>query len=317
MNEVAMNEVARVWSAEGMYLALDTSTPVGSVCVGVGSRVVARGVIHGQGSHSAELIPTIDRVLQEAGADLSELAGLVLGAGPGSFTGVRVAAATAKGLAHALDIPLWAVSSLEAGAASVDVDEIELEQAVEKPVVEKPVVEKPVVEKPVVEKPVVEKPVVEKPVVEKERVMLSEEERAWPRYVLFDARSDRVYGACYRPTGTGLEVLVPPHSTTIGAVLSSDFPISVFVGDGARRHADEIRGAGFTLLPAPFGMPTAAGLLRAVAGSPSRDPVEDVARWEPEYLRSSSAERMTSSHAKPHAKPHAEPHADPHAGSGE
>ncbi len=271
---------------------MDTSTPVGSVCVGVGSRVVARGVIHGQGSHSAELIPTIDRVLQEAGADLSELAGLVLGAGPGSFTGVRVAAATAKGLAHALDIPLWAVSSLEAGAASVDVDEIELEQAVEKPVVEKPV-------------------------VEKERVMLSEEERAWPRYVLFDARSDRVYGACYRPTGTGFEVLVPPHSTTIGAVLSSDFPISVFVGDGARRHADEIRGAGFTLLPAPFGMPTAAGLLRAVAGSPSRDPVEDVARWEPEYLRSSSAERMTSSHAKPHAKPHAEPHAKPHAGSGE
>ena len=278
-----MNEVARVWSAEGMYLALDTSTPVGSVCVGVGSRVVARGVIHGQGSHSAELIPTIDRVLQEAGADLSELAGLVLGAGPGSFTGVRVAAATAKGLAHALDIPLWAVSSLEAGAASVDVDEIELEQAVEKPV------------------------------VEKERVMLSEEERAWPRYVLFDARSDRVYGACYRPTGTGFEVLVPPHSTTIGAVLSSDFPISVFVGDGARRHADEIRGAGFTLLPTPFGMPTAAGLLRAVAGSPSRDPVDDVARWEPEYLRSSSAERMTSSHAKPHA----EPHAEPHAGSGE
>ncbi|MCH7856513.1 MAG: tRNA (adenosine(37)-N6)-threonylcarbamoyltransferase complex dimerization subunit type 1 TsaB [Gemmatimonadetes bacterium] len=293
-----MNEVARVWSAEGMYLALDTSTPVGSVCVGVGSRVVARGVIHGQGSHSAELIPTIDRVLQEAGADLSELAGLVLGAGPGSFTGVRVAAATAKGLAHALDIPLWAVSSLEAGAASVDVDEIELEQAVEKPVVEKPAVEKPVVEKPV---------------VEKERVMLSEEERAWPRYVLFDARSDRVYGACYRPTGTGFEVLVPPHSTTIGAVLSSDFPISVFVGDGARRHADEIRGAGFTLLPTPFGMPTAAGLLRAVAGSPSRDPVDDVARWEPEYLRSSSAERMTSSHAKPHA----EPHAEPHAGSGE
>ncbi|MCH8812400.1 MAG: tRNA (adenosine(37)-N6)-threonylcarbamoyltransferase complex dimerization subunit type 1 TsaB [Gemmatimonadetes bacterium] len=267
-----MNEVARVWSAEGMYLALDTSTPVGSVCVGVGSRVVARGVIHGQGSHSADLIPTIDRVLQEAGADLSELAGLVLGAGPGSFTGVRVAAATAKGLAHALDIPLWAVSSLEAGAASVDVDEIELEQAVEKPVVEKPV-------------------------VEKERVMLSEEERAWPRYVLFDARSDRVYGACYRPTGTGFEVLVPPHSTTIGAVLSSDFPISVFVGDGARRHADEIRGAGFTLLSTPFGMPTAAGLLRAVAGSPSRDPVDDVARWEPEYLRSSSAERMTSSHA--------------------
>ena len=286
---------ARAWSDEGVYLALDTSTTLGSVCVGIGSRVVARRVIQGQRSHSSDLIPAIGGVLQEAGADLSELAGLVVGAGPGSFTGVRVAAATAKGLAHALDVPMWAVSSLEAGAAAVDIDEVELfggdgggdRQALQLNGVS--------------------------PRNAGHRAALSEEERAWPRYVLFDARSDRVYGACYRPTGTGFEVLVPPHSTTIGAVLSSDFPISVFVGDGARRHADEIRGAGFTLLPAPFGMPTAAGLLRAVAGSPSRDPVEDVARWEPEYLRSSSAERMTSSHAKPHAKPHAEPHAKPHA----
>ncbi len=249
-----MKVAARVWSAEGMYLGLDTSTPLGSVCVGVGSRVVTSAVIRGQGSHSSDLIPTIGGVLLEAGADLSELAGLVVGAGPGSFTGVRVAAATAKGLAHALDVPLWAVSSLEAGAAFVDIDEVE-------------------------------------------RDGIEQEERDLPRYVLFDARSDRVYGACYRPTESGLEVLIPPHSTTIGAVLSGDLPISVFAGDGARRHADEIRGAGFTLLPAPFGMPTAAGLLRAVADSPPREPVEDVARWEPEYLRSSSAERMTSSHA--------------------
>jgi tRNA threonylcarbamoyladenosine biosynthesis protein TsaB len=235
-----------------MYLAMDTSTSVGSVCVGVGSRVVAQRMIHGQGSHSADLIPTIGGVLTEAGADLSELAGLVVGAGPGSFTGVRVAAATAKGLAHALDIPLWAVSSLEAGAAAVDIDEAEL-------------------------------------------AALSEEERAWPRYVLFDARSDRVYGACYRPVERGFEVLIAPHSTTIGAVLSDDLPISVFAGDGAQKHADEIRGAGLTLLPAPFGMPTAAGLLRAVADSPPREPVEDVARWQPEYLRPSSAQRSSES----------------------
>jgi len=239
------------WSAEGMYLAMDTSTSVGSVCVGVGSRVVAQRMIHGQGSHSADLIPTISGVLTEAGADLSELAGLVVGAGPGSFTGVRVAAATAKGLAHALDIPLWAVSSLEAGAAAVDVGG--------------------------------------------HRAALSEEERAWPRYVLFDARSDRVYGACYRPLERGFEVLIAPHSTTIGAVLSGNLPISVFAGDGAQKHADEIRGAGLTLLPAPFGMPTAAGLLRAVADSPPREPVEDIARWQPEYLRPSSAQRSSES----------------------
>jgi tRNA threonylcarbamoyladenosine biosynthesis protein TsaB len=252
-----------------MYLALDTSTPFGSVCVGVGSRVVARRVILGQGSHSSDLIPTVGRVLQETGAELSDLAGLVVGAGPGSFTGVRVAAATAKGLAHALDIPLWAVSSLEAGAAAVDIDEVELfggDGAACQP-------------------------------KGGHTATLSEEERGWPRYVLFDARGDRVYGACYRPIGNGFEVLIPPHSTTIGAVLSDNLPISVFAGDGAQKHADEIRGAGFTLLPAPFGMPTAAGLLRVVADSPPREPLEDVARWQPEYLRSSSAERVASSHA--------------------
>ncbi len=265
-----MGGAVRVWSAEGMYLALDTSTPLGSVCVGVGSRVVAGSVIRGQGSHSADLIPTIGGVLGEAGADLSELAGLVVGAGPGSFTGVRVAAATAKGLAHALDIPLWAVSSLEAGAAAVDLAGVELSGGggeVSHP-------------------------------DGGHTTALSEEERAYPRYVLFDARSDRVYGACYRPTGSGFEVLIPPHSTTIGEVLFDGLPFSVFAGDGAQRHADEIRGAGFTLLPAPLGMPTAAGLLRSVADSPSRGPLEDVARWQPEYLRSSSAERFAGSGAR-------------------
>jgi tRNA threonylcarbamoyladenosine biosynthesis protein TsaB len=257
------------WSAEKVYLALDTSTSHGSVCVGMGRRVVAGRAIHGQGSHSSDLIPTIGGVLQEAGVDLSELDGLVVGAGPGSFTGVRVAAATAKGLAHALDIPLWAVSSLEAGAAAVDIDEAEPSPDIGE---------------------------ASHPAGWSERA-LSEEERAWPRYVLFDARSDRVYGACYGPAESGFEVLIPPHSTTIGAVLSEGLPFSVFAGDGAQKHAEEIRGAGFTLLPAPLGMPTAAGLFRVIADSPSREPVEDVALWQPDYLRSSSAERCLGSSA--------------------
>ncbi len=258
---------ARAWSAERRYLALATSTSDGSVCGGVGSRVLAGRAIRGQGSHSADLIPAIDGVLQEAGVPLSGLDGLVVGAGPGSFTGVRVAAATAKGLAHALDIPLWAISSLEAGAAAVDIDEVE---------------------------PSVDIGGVSRPAGRHERAV-SDEERAWPRYVLFDARSDRVYGACYRPTESGFEVLVAPHSTTIGAILSEGIPFSVFAGDGAQKHADEIRGAGFTLLPAPMGMPTAAGLLRVLADSPSREPVEDVALWHPDYLRATSAERCAGS----------------------
>ena len=104
-------------------------------------------------------------------------------------------------------------------------------------------------------------------------------------------------GTEFRPTESGFDVLIPPHSTTIGAVLSAGPPFSAFAGDGAQKHADEIRGAGFALLPAPFGMPTAAGLLRALANSPSGEPVEDVARWQPEYLRSSSAQRCSGSGA--------------------
>ncbi len=239
------------WSEHGTYIAFDTSTPLGSVCVGVGARVLAGRALSGQGSHSADLVPAIDAVLRQAGTDRSELSGLVVGAGPGSFTGVRVAAATAKGLAHALDLPLWAVSSLEAGAAAVDVDGI----------------------------------------------ALSEEERARPRYILFDARSDRVYGACYRPTDSGFEVLVEPQSTTIGEVLTNALPFAVFAGDGAQKHEGGIRRAGSSLLPAPFGMPTAAGLLLAVQRSPSNTPAEDVARWQPEYLRASSVERLSGSGA--------------------
>lgn len=272
------------WSAEGVYLALDTSTSVGSVCVGRGSRVVAESVILGQGSHSADLIPSIGGVLEEAGVDLSELSGLVVGAGPGSFTGVRVAAATVKGLAHVLDIPLWGVSSLEAGAAAVGA------AAVASAAVDIPTSDVPTVDLPALDTAAADASAAALDAV-------AEDELSHPRYVLFDARGDRVYGACYRPTGGGLDVLIPPHSTTIGEVLSGDLAVCVFAGDGAQKHADEIRGAGFTVLPAPLGMPTAAGLLRVVAASPLGEPIEDVARWQPEYLRSSSAERLAKSGA--------------------
>ena len=238
-------------------MAFDTSTPLGSVAVGFGTDVLARTALRRQGAHSSDLVPRIEQTLEEGGVDLKELTGLVVGSGPGSFTGVRVAAATAKGLAQALDVRLWAVSSLEAGAAAVDAPWV--------------------------------------PLSDGPRAELSADERAWPRYVLFDARSDRVYAACYLPTEHGLEELIPPHSTTIGKILSGSVPFSIFGGDGADRHADEIRGAGFPLLPPPLGMPTADGLLTVLGHEPERAPVPDIARWSPQYLRPSSAEQIAGS----------------------
>lgn len=238
-------------------LAFDTSTPLGSVAVAAGADVLARTELRRQGAHSSDLLPKIRETLEEGGVDLSEVAGLVVGSGPGSFTGVRVAAATAKGLAQALQIPLWPVSSLEAGAAGVSAPWA--------------------------------------PLSDGPRVELSEDQRGLPRYVLFDARSDRVYAACYLPTEDGLEALIAPHSTTIGDILSVGAPRAVFAGDGAVRHADMIRGAGFSVLPSPLGMPTADGLLAVLSGGTPRMPLADVARWQPDYLRPSSAERLQGS----------------------
>ncbi len=63
-------------------------------------------------------MPSIASTVREAQLGVRSLDGVVVGDGPGSFTGVRVAAATAKGLALALGRPLWAVSSLAAAALS-------------------------------------------------------------------------------------------------------------------------------------------------------------------------------------------------------
>lgn len=99
-------------------LAIDTSTPVGSIAVGERDRLLAE-VSLGVGTRHAEaLLPAVRFALAHAQIELNALTGVVVGAGPGSFTGVRIAAATAKGLAHALGLPFYAYSSLLALAAS-------------------------------------------------------------------------------------------------------------------------------------------------------------------------------------------------------
>lgn len=96
----------------GPVLALDTSTAVGSVAVGVGDRLLAELVVNVGAGHSSALLPAIDHVMHSAGFAPHDLQGVVVGGGPGSFTGLRVAAATAKGIVHALGVPLFAYSGL-------------------------------------------------------------------------------------------------------------------------------------------------------------------------------------------------------------
>lgn len=93
-------------------VAIETSTRVGSVAVGRDDDVLAEIELGEQTRHASRALPALDEALRSAGVRRSEIGAVVVGAGPGSFTGVRVAGATAKGLVSSLDVPLLAYSSL-------------------------------------------------------------------------------------------------------------------------------------------------------------------------------------------------------------
>ena len=99
-------------------VAIETSTPAGSVAVGRGGEVLAESSLGVQRRHAEQALPTLERLLTEAGIEREAIEGVVVGAGPGSFTGVRVAGATAKGLVAALGVPLLAYPSLLALAVA-------------------------------------------------------------------------------------------------------------------------------------------------------------------------------------------------------
>jgi tRNA threonylcarbamoyladenosine biosynthesis protein TsaB len=104
-------------------LALDTSTALGGVALAVNGHLAAAVQLAVQARQAESLLPAVDFVLRQAGMDARRLDGVVVAGGPGSFTGVRIAAATAKGLVHALGLPLLAYSGLLAEAASACVTE--------------------------------------------------------------------------------------------------------------------------------------------------------------------------------------------------
>jgi len=97
------------------YLAIDASTEACSVALQVEGNIFSRYDLCPQ-SHSLQLLPMIDELLQEAGIKLSHCDGLIFGRGPGSFTGVRIGVGVAQGLAFAADLPVVGISSLQAMA---------------------------------------------------------------------------------------------------------------------------------------------------------------------------------------------------------
>jgi tRNA threonylcarbamoyladenosine biosynthesis protein TsaB len=100
-------------------LALEASTLAGGVALLDDDRLVAEYVLDVSLTHSERMLATIDRVLGDAGWTPADLDGLAVATGPGSFTGLRVAVSTVKGLALALSVPIAAVPTLDAMAAAV------------------------------------------------------------------------------------------------------------------------------------------------------------------------------------------------------
>ncbi|HEY8393467.1 MAG TPA: tRNA (adenosine(37)-N6)-threonylcarbamoyltransferase complex dimerization subunit type 1 TsaB [Thermaerobacter sp.] len=102
----------------GWILGLDTSGTWCGVALARDGRVVGEERIMEPGANRA-LMPAVDRLCREAGIRPRQLEGVAVAIGPGSFTGLRIGLAAAKGLALALDLPLAGIDSLEAAAATV------------------------------------------------------------------------------------------------------------------------------------------------------------------------------------------------------
>lgn len=94
-------------------LGLDTATSTAGIAIVDDDRVLGEAR-HDASGRGADLLVQIDRVCRTAGIAPAALDAIAIGAGPGSFTGLRIGMATAKGIAFAAQRPLWAVSSLAA-----------------------------------------------------------------------------------------------------------------------------------------------------------------------------------------------------------
>ncbi|HEU5262038.1 MAG TPA: tRNA (adenosine(37)-N6)-threonylcarbamoyltransferase complex dimerization subunit type 1 TsaB [Gemmatimonadales bacterium] len=103
---------------DGLILAIDTATDIASVAVGESGEARSVIAVRGAREHAAQIMMLVDRALDAAGARAAHLSGLVVGDGPGSFTGLRIGWAAAKGLAHERGLTISAVPSLMAWAAS-------------------------------------------------------------------------------------------------------------------------------------------------------------------------------------------------------
>ena len=94
-------------------LYIETATDVCSVALSRGAEVIGLKEEAGGNNHAKHLLPFVDEVLKQGGCTVSDLNGVAVSVGPGSYTGLRIGVSTAKGIAYTAGIPVMAVGTLE------------------------------------------------------------------------------------------------------------------------------------------------------------------------------------------------------------
>jgi tRNA threonylcarbamoyladenosine biosynthesis protein TsaB len=96
-----------------MLLAIDTATQSVSLALHDGQHVRAEQTWHSSNNHTVELAPAVLAMLQRAGCRMADLTALAVSIGPGSYTGLRIGVALAKGIASARGLPLVGLGTLD------------------------------------------------------------------------------------------------------------------------------------------------------------------------------------------------------------
>ncbi|MFF4970488.1 tRNA (adenosine(37)-N6)-threonylcarbamoyltransferase complex dimerization subunit type 1 TsaB [Streptomyces sp. NPDC001083] len=105
-----------------LLLALDTATPAVTVALHDGTSVIASSSQVDARRHGELLLPAVDRVFTEAGLRLDAVTGVVVGVGPGPYTGLRVGLMTADTFGLALGVPVHGLCTLDGLAYAADLD---------------------------------------------------------------------------------------------------------------------------------------------------------------------------------------------------